>query len=209
MKPKLLCILGETCSGKDSIINGALSKLSNYDIRKVCSYTDRPMRDGETDGVEHYFVTSEEFNKLKKERERDIIAYTHIKDKKQKKYQGYQYMAFSDELEKSHIYIIDYEGLKYLRKEYNDKIDIVIIYIHASLTSRLNRAKESRSDFNTEFKKRVKAEEKQFNVLRKFHYYDYKILNVDNHLDQSIGRLCNIINYELLHTLPYLKKTNS
>ena len=81
MKPKLICIVGETASGKDSIIKAAVEKMSNYEIRTVCSYADRPKRENETDGIEHYFITTEEFNKLKEERKDDILAYTHIKRK--------------------------------------------------------------------------------------------------------------------------------
>ena len=197
MKIKLLCILGETASGKDSIVNEALNRQTKYNIRKVCSYTDRPMRVGETDGVEHYFVTTDEFNKLMKDRYNDIIAYTRIKNDKQKDYDGYQYMAFNDELDKSHIYIIDYEGLKYLKKLYSNSIDIVSIYIHAPLKTRLQRA-STRSDFETEFKDRVIAEEEQFKEFRKLKLYDYKIENVDGALDKSINKLCNIIEYELI-----------
>lgn len=198
MKPKLLCILGETCSGKDSIVNKALENLSKYNIRKVCSYTDRPMRNNETNGIEHYFITTTEFNKLKKTRENDILAYTHIKDKKQSNYKGYQYMALSNELDISHIYIIDYNGLLYLKERFEDTIDIITIYITAPLSTRLKRAELSRSDFKTEFIDRVKAEEAQFEIFRKQKLYDYKILNKDGYMEKSIGKLCNIIDHELI-----------
>ncbi len=199
MKPKLLCILGETASGKDSITNAAIEKLSMYDIRKICSYTDRPKREGETDGVEHYFVTREEFNEIKDSRRDDMIGYTFIRNDKQKSYKGYHYMALIDELQNAQIYIIDYEGLKYLKSKYGDKIDISTVYIYSSLEVRLNRAKATRSDFNTEFKNRVIAEEAQFREFRKLHLYDYKIFNRDGKFDRSVNQLCNIINYELIN----------
>ena len=87
MKPKLICVLGETGSGKDTIVNEAI-KQSLFDIRKVCSFTDRPKRVGEKNGVEHYFISTKEFDKLKETRKDDILAYTRIKDESQSNYQG-------------------------------------------------------------------------------------------------------------------------
>ena len=196
MKPKLICIVGETASGKDSITNAAIKKMSKYEIRPVCSYADRPKRENETEGVEHYFISTEEFNKLKKERENDILAYTHIKNKITNK--GYQYMALNDELSKSHVYIIDPQGLEFLKENYSHSVDIITVYIYASLKTRLNRA-STRSDFNTEFQNRVEAETEQFNDFRNNHLYDYKIdNNKNNSFEIAVNKLCNIFEYELI-----------
>lgn len=197
MKPKLICIVGETASGKDCVTNEAIARITDYIIRPVCSYTDRPMRVNEVDGVEHYFVTTEEFNKLKKDRESDLLAYTCIKKENSPNSNGYQYMAFNDELYKSHIYIIDYLGLQDLRHRYGDTIDIVVVYIYAPLETRMNRAK-IRSDFSTSFSNRVTAEEAQFQKFRSSKQYDYKLNNLDGVFDLTVNRLCNIIKYELI-----------
>lgn len=212
MKPKLICIVGETASGKDSITKAAVEKMSNYEIRTVCSYADRPKRKNEIDGVEHYFISTDEFNKLKEERKDDILAYTHI----QKDNTGYQYMALNDELKKSHLYIIDPQGLYFLQEKYSDTVDIVSVYIYASLETRLRRA-SSRSDFNDEFQKRVEAERSQFDRFREKHLYDYKINNeIDKNFDVAVNRMCKIFEYELINSniLNFVriidpKKTNS
>ena len=198
-KPKIICIMGETASGKDSITKAAIEKMSNYEIREVCSYTDRPKRENETDGIEHYFVSTYKFNKLKSERRKDLLAYTRIKKKDNPKHPGYQYMAFNDELEKSHIYIIDPQGLQFLKEKYSDKVDIVSVYIFASLETRLNRA-STRSDFDKEFKNRVEAETEQFDYFRNHRLYDYKIdNNKDDSFENAVNRLCVILEYELIN----------
>ena len=215
MKPTLICIVGETGSGKDTLVNKAI-EYGNFDFRKVCSYTDRPMRDNETNGVEHYFITTEEFNKLKEERNDDILAYTHIKNESQSNYEGYQYMALNDELEKSHIYIIDYKGLQFLKDKYSDTVHIVTVYIHASYLTRRKRAKTTRSDFKKEFNKRVRAEREQFKEFKKLKLYNYKIENKDGQLDSAMRKLYDILRCELCYNfgspnVPKAKpqKTNS
>lgn len=215
MKPTLVCIIGETGSGKDTLVNRAIDQ-GIFDFRKVCSYTDRPIRDTETEGIEHYFVTTEEFNKLKEERANDILAYTHIKDDTQSNYQGYQYMALSDELEKSHIYIIDYKGLQFLKNKYGETINIVTVYIHAPYCTRRRRAKNTRSDFKKEFNKRVEAEAEQFKEFKKLKLYDYKIENRDGHMDKAASKLYDILRCEICFNfgctnVPNIKpqKTNS
>lgn len=199
IKPKLICIVGETASGKDTVVNETIRRFYDYRIRQVCSYTDRPMRNNETNGVEHYFITTDEFNELKENRKNDILAYTHIIDENNPNSQGYQYMALTDEVNKSQIYIIDYIGLKNLKEMHGDSISIVSVYITAPYETRMNRAKE-RSDFNTSFKKRVENEQAQFDEFSESREYDYKIINNDGCLERSIDRLYFILNRELFET---------
>ena len=51
---KIYCMMGKSSTGKDTLYkmlleDGALS------LKKIIPYTTRPMRRGETDGVEYYF----------------------------------------------------------------------------------------------------------------------------------------------------------
>ena len=57
MKSKnLICLVGETSRGKDTV---AKILQEDYNLKPVCSYTTRPMRPGEIEGREHYFITRE------------------------------------------------------------------------------------------------------------------------------------------------------
>lgn len=62
---KLFYIMGKSSSGKDSIYRELLEK-KELGLKKLIIYTTRPIRDGEQDGQEYYFVTEEIFQKLKK-----------------------------------------------------------------------------------------------------------------------------------------------
>lgn len=58
---KIFVIMGKTSSGKDTVFKYLLDNLSvsqgiQKGLKTVVSYTTRPMRPGETDGVEYFFV---------------------------------------------------------------------------------------------------------------------------------------------------------
>jgi guanylate kinase len=186
---QLFCILGETCSGKDTTVRNAI-RLSGGSFKAVCSYTTRPKRDNEVEGREHYFVTKEEFAKLKKEKEDDVIAYTKIGE--------FEYMALIDELEKSNIYIIDPLGFEDLKRRFGDRIPHIIpIYITASLLQRMERGSH-RSDFDTAFRKRVISETEQFtnfvldNRENGFHVIDTGIMT-PNEASQTLYNMMSSV----------------
>ena len=72
-KKTIFCILGETGSGKDSLVNYTLKKY-NLDLKPVLSYTDRPIRAGEQNGKEHIFLSKEEMTEFLDSNKKDIAA---------------------------------------------------------------------------------------------------------------------------------------
>ncbi len=63
---KLFCIMGKSASGKDTIFKHLIQD-ETLNLKTVVSYTTRPMREGEQDGVEYHFVTEKKLDELKKE----------------------------------------------------------------------------------------------------------------------------------------------
>jgi len=61
MGNKVLCLIGETASGKSTIEK----ELSENGYKKLVSYTTRKIREGEIDGIDYHYVTNEEFDKMK------------------------------------------------------------------------------------------------------------------------------------------------
>lgn len=53
--PEIAFIMGKSASGKDKIYKNLIEDES-LKLNTVILYTTRPMRAGETDGVEYYFV---------------------------------------------------------------------------------------------------------------------------------------------------------
>ncbi len=60
---KLVCLIGKSSSGKDTIYRELL-KDTVFKLKKVVLYTTRPIRDNETDGVQYHFVDEKEFERL-------------------------------------------------------------------------------------------------------------------------------------------------
>lgn len=63
---KIFYVMGKSASGKDTIYKKLLDMFPQ--MRTVTLYTTRPVRDGERDGVEYYFTTSERLEELRAEK---------------------------------------------------------------------------------------------------------------------------------------------
>lgn len=118
---KLITITGSSGAGKDTVAR-MLSEMSGYQV--LCSYTTRPKREGEIDGVEHYFV-----DKCNIPHD-EMLAYTQ--------YGGYEYWVSLDQVTNKTIYVIDEYGLKYLCKRFPG-IEMFKICVSARESTRLSR----------------------------------------------------------------------
>lgn len=193
-KKKLFCVVGETCSDKNTIIDKVVHDSPEI-FKQICSYTTRPKRDGEVDGVDHYFLTPEKFEEIRHARRKEILAYTKIASKESDP--GYEYMTLFSELYTGNIYTIDPNGLDYLKTHFGDKLDIVTIYIYAPYETRAYRATHIRHDDLKAFSERVKSEHAQFDVFRNYKDYDYILYNFNGQLDSCVSAFKAIANYEL------------
>lgn len=143
---KIICILGRTCSGKDTFVK-------RMGLNPIVSYTTRPMRVNEVNGREHWFISDKEADELLSKG--DILAYTEIGE--------YRYFATLDKLENNMCYIIDVKGLEYLKDKFKDKLDIVVIYVNCDKEIRKERAKNrDYNDYVNEFDKRERNEDMMF-----------------------------------------------
>ena len=62
---KIYCVMGKSSSGKDTVYKKLKEKYK--DFRLIFPYTTRPIREGEKDGVEYYFVDPEQFRAMKED----------------------------------------------------------------------------------------------------------------------------------------------
>ena len=59
---KIFYIMGKSASGKDTIYKELMEKMPKF--HSIVPYTTRPMREGEKDGVEYFFVDQERFDEM-------------------------------------------------------------------------------------------------------------------------------------------------
>lgn len=62
---KIFYLMGKSASGKDTIYKKVKEQLP--ELKTIVIYTTRPIREGEQDGVEYYFVDDEKLDKLQQE----------------------------------------------------------------------------------------------------------------------------------------------
>jgi len=144
-KKTIFCIVGESGSGKDTLVSYTLKEFG-IPFKTVISYTDREMRENETNGVEHHFVSKDTMVDLLKNME--IAVYTKIGDT--------NYCTLLSDLEESDICIIDPNGLNGLKIKYRDRFNFVTVYIDCPYDERKKRL-ENRSDFKSSFEKRAET----------------------------------------------------
>lgn len=118
---KLITITGPSGAGKDTVAR-MLSDLGGYKV--ICSYTTRPKREGEIDGVEHHFVEKCDVP------HDNMLAYTQ--------YGGYEYWTTIDQVTDKAIYVIDEDGLRTLCEKFSN-IKLFKICVSAEEGSRLRR----------------------------------------------------------------------
>lgn len=61
---KIYVIMGKSSSGKDSLFH-LLTADNELNLKTITTYTTRPMRQGETEGVEYFFTTEAHLEELK------------------------------------------------------------------------------------------------------------------------------------------------
>ena len=174
-KKLLFLIVGRTNSGKDTLVH-AISSESG--IPEVCSCTDRPMRAYEKNGVQHFFFSEEEMDKILETE--TVLAYTKIEDKKTHK-KGYRYCTRKSDIDKAEknilLYIIDPAGVDYLKSNFANDYNLVIISIMASENIRKERSL-ARGDSEEAFNNRCCNENNQFDMFENdCANSDYQIIN--------------------------------
>lgn len=62
---KIYCVMGKSSSGKDTVYKKLKEQYKEFCL--IVPYTTRPIREGEKDGVEYYFVDPEQFRAMKED----------------------------------------------------------------------------------------------------------------------------------------------
>lgn len=146
----IVCIVGASGSGKTTA-SFILQKQFGWNV--ICSYTTRPMREGEMNGVEHRFVPPEEVpNKA------EMCAYTL--------FGGYEYWTTWQQfsLDRPNVYVIDEKGLIGLKNKAGTPFPIKLFTIYVK-----------RNDLTAIDNKRKERDNERVSITNE--WYDYLIIN--------------------------------
>lgn len=133
---RLFYMIGKSSTGKDTIYREVISR-TDLNLNPLVMYTTRPIRKGETDGKEYYFVDENVLNELEKEgRVIEKRAYHTI-------HGIWTYFTVDDEHadlnRKDYLAIGTLESYAQIRNYYGEKL-VVPVYIQVEDGLRLERA---------------------------------------------------------------------
>lgn len=181
---KKFLIVGRTASGKSSIAREVCKKLG---LVQVKSYTTRVARPGETsENSDHYYISEDEFEMIMDGKDGDVAAYTEIN--------GVKYCTTTNVLEQSDVYVIDPNGVDYLKEKCAGQFDFVEIYVRVPYKTAEQRF-INRGGTKKEFEQRYEKESKQFGEYEKQQKFQYHLLN-DKPFEESVDLVCKWINKE-------------
>lgn len=164
----IVVLSGKSGAGKNTVMEKMIEE-ARGDIMPLISMATRPMREGEIDGKDYFFISEEEFRQ--KEEEGKIIE--------KREYQSadgsvwyYGTMEFSD-AQGDYVKILDREGAEKFRERYGD--ECFLVYLDVDDKTRRERA-EKRGSFNEEeWEKREKREKEEFRDVP----FNYRAENYD------------------------------
>ena len=187
---KIFALLGYSSVGKDTILKQVLKDMD--DVKPIISTTTRPMRKGETEGVEYYFIDDTEFFRRGTDFVEQRIYHTKVKENGIEKDATWRYGIERMELEKDDylIVIVDSVGYKEL-KNYVGNNKIVPIFISAPQEELKARAL-ARGDLEAEVDRRLKDDYERFMDFRVRTVY-HEVKNTNGRLEEAIKEVEGII----------------
>ena len=180
---KPLMILGPSGVGKDTMINMLKDKYPNV-FFKLPSYTTRAKRPGETEGVDYFFVSEEEFKKM--ESQGKLFGF--------QKYNNNYYASNRSKLRElidtgDKIIILNYniETANCVKNEFDFNYVAILPPSEGELKNRLiNRGTKPE-----EIEKRMENSIREINLINEANYIQFRVVN--NEINECFTKLDNHI----------------
>jgi len=190
MSVKIFVISGQVGIGKNYLLKQILFRWPNF--QKVVTCVPRKPRPGEVEGVDHYFISDNEAQKMLKNDEYIEHAIVH----------GRLYGTPRKEIErilassKNAIMEIDVQGVKQLKRKLSNIVTIFIRYQQGDLEQLIrNRVAldPTRSFSEEEILKRIESARKEATSIND---YDYIVENPEGHPEKAVEKITEIIRKE-------------
>src|SRR3989344_6293512 len=188
MSKNVVVIAGQSGSGKNAIMESLLSRYPKFE--RLVTTTTRMMRPGEVDGVDYHFFTQERFDAE--------MSAGNIPEHRFAPALNTYYGIYKPDLDrkikagKTVIAAVDIEGARYLKSAYHAT---TIFIMPESLEQFKGRLRVRNPEWTQrEFDERMKITENELRTHAP--KYDYRIINANGALSESIGRVVEILHKE-------------
>ncbi len=182
-KTPIIVLSGPTASGKTTIVNRLLEE-SPVKLIKAISATTRPKRNGEINGQDYYFLTTEEFEERQKNNELLECEQVHGL--------GYWYGTLKSEVDRAEekggwpFLEIDVQGTLKLKKQFPEAITL---FIRTSSDEEYEKRIRNRGTESEEIiEKRLVTIRKE---LEQAKHYSHVIIN--DELDRAVSEIGTIL----------------
>lgn len=184
-KGKLIVISGPSGSGKGTVVKALREMVPELGVS--VSQTTRAPREGERDGIEYYFTTKENFEKMISEGE--ILEYTT--------YCGNMYGTPRKEAERitgegrDLILEIEVDGAFQIKEKFPDAVSIMLIPRTIEILEERLRSRGTETDDVIRSRLDRACEE-----IKLAYDYDYVVINEDGKVEECARRIIDIITAE-------------
>jgi guanylate kinase len=183
--PLLIVISGPSGVGKDSVLQ--LMRARELPLHFVVTATSRPQREGEIQGVDYFFVTKAEFEKMISSGA--LIEHALVYED----YKGIPKDQVQKGLESGRDVImrIDVQGAATIRRLYPEAL--LIFLSTRSEDELVDRLKARRTETPEGLELRLATARAE---LAQVDIFDYYVINAENQLEQTVDIIENIISAE-------------
>lgn len=166
----MIALVGHGGSGKDTL----LKIYKNFGFNTIVSYTTRPIRHNEINGIHYHYITKDDF--LKRKKEGFFSEHIFLDGINNGEKEIWHYGVAKQDCDENAVVVVELNGLRQLKKVV-DKV--FTIYIRACDITRLNRMK-SRGDERKELLRRFNQDAIDFEKV-----LDICDFIIDNEKDMS------------------------
>ena len=187
IKNKLIIISSPSGAGKTTICKFLLKKMNN--LLLSVSYTSRKKRPNEINKKDYFFISKNKFQNLER---KDYFIETA---KNFDNLYGSPFLNIrkANIKNKNLLFDIDWKGARKIRKKIDKKKIIDIFILPPSKLELKKRLIKRGSENKNEIKLRLSY---AYNEMK--HYKEYKYVLINDNVNETINKIINIINYNLL-----------
>jgi guanylate kinase len=184
-EPLVIVISGLSGVGKDSVIKRMMQRQPSFHF--VVTVNTRLPRENEVEGVDYFFVSQQEYDRMKKEGELLESAKVYNDYKGVPRRQVEAALASGKDV----VMRLDVQGAAAIRALCPEALMIFITTQDED--EMVRRLKKRRSESQEDLQKRIDTAHEELKVLDGF---DYLVVNRENQLEQAVDDVLGIIHSE-------------